>query len=421
VELETTSPEFWREFVLAQKDEQEDGYMFEVDLGYPEELHEAHDNFPLAPEHLNIQREMLSSYQKNLADELGVKVGGKKLCLTLNDKKEYICHYRNLKLYLEKGLEITKVRRVLTFKQSPWLRSYIDLNTSLRQASDNKFEENFAKLMNNSFFGKTCEDVRKYKDVKIAMSEERARKLTARPTMKQFKIYGENLAAIQLKRPTVELNKPRYIGMCILDISKIVMYKFHYDFIMPNYPKAKLLFTDTDSFCYNIPTESNLYEDIKGRTDWFDFSNYPKDHPNFDLSNKLVPGKFKDEMGGRLIEEFVGLRSKMYSIKTSDGKVKKTAKGVLSSVKEKNITHENYKQCLFDQIQMRHKQTKIMQERHEMYTADSTKTTLSPFNDKKWIKRDEREFTSYSFGHYMIKQEEEAELVDILTELASEQ
>ena len=141
----------------------------------------------------------------------------------------------------------------------------------------------------------------------------------------------------------------------------------------------------------------------------------------FDLSNKLVPGKFKDEMGGRLIEEFVGLRSKMYSIKTSDGKVKKTAKGVLSSVKEKNITHENYKQCLFDQIQMRHKQTKIMQERHEMYTADSTKTILSPFNDKKWIKREEREFTSYSFGHYRIKQEEEAELVDILTELASEQ
>ena len=246
VPLETLSPEFWTEFVLAQKDEQDDGYMFEVDMRYPEHLHNSHDDYPLAPEHLNIQREMLSTYQKNLADDLGVKVGGEKLCLTLNDKKHYICHYRNLKLYLEKGLEITRIHKVLKFKQSAWLRSYIDLNTQLRQDADNKFEENFAKLMNNAFFGKTCEDVRKYKDVKIALTGERVRKLTARPSAKQWKIYDENLAAIQLKRSTVELNKPRYVGMCILDISKIIMYKFHYDFIMVNYPQAKLLFTDTD-------------------------------------------------------------------------------------------------------------------------------------------------------------------------------
>ena len=163
-----------------------------------------------------------------------------------------------------------------------------------------------------------------------------------------------------------------------------------------------------------------MHEDVKNRTDWFDFSNYHKDHPNFDLSNKLVPGKFKDEMGRRLIEEFVGFRSKKNFIKTSDGKVKKTAKGVLTVVKEKNITHENYKQCLFEQKQMRLKQTNIMQDKHEMYTADLTKTTLSPFNDKKWIKRVKSDFTSYSFGHYMIEQEEEAELVDILSELASD-
>jgi uncharacterized cupredoxin-like copper-binding protein len=134
----------------------------------------------------------------------------------------------------------------------------------------------------------------------------------------------------------------------------------------------------------------------------------------------LFSGKFKDEMGGRLIEEFVGLRSKMYSIKTSDGKVKKTAKGVLTVVKEKDITHDMYKQCLFDQKQMKHEQTKIIQDDHQMYTANSTKTTLSPFNDKKWIKRVESEFTTYSFGHYMIEQEEESELIDILSELASD-
>ena len=264
VPLDTESPEFWTEFVSKQADEQEDGYLFEVDLAYPKELHDTHDNFPLAPVHKEITSDLLSTYQKNQAEDFGGKVGGKKLCLTLEDKKKYICHYRLLKLYLEKGLELTRVHRVLRFKQSPWLKPYIDLNTQLRQRASSKFEENLFKLMNNSFFGKTCEDVRKYRDVKIAMTEKRVRKLVARPTVKQWKIYEENLAAIQLKRSTVELNKPRYVGMCILDISKVVMYNFHYNYMMKKFPEAKLLFTDTDSFCYWIPTEKNISEEIRG-------------------------------------------------------------------------------------------------------------------------------------------------------------
>ena len=416
VVLETESPDFWTEFVLNQQDEQEDGYIFEVDLEYPTHLHDAHDNFPLAPVHLDIQKNMLSSYQKELADDLGVKVGGEKLCLTLDDKKNYICHYRNLKLYLQRGLRLQKLRKILRFKQSAWLKPYIDLNTQLRQGASSKFEENLFKLMNNSFFGKTCEDVRKYKDVKVALKEKRVRKLIARPTVKQWKIYEENLAAVQLKRATVELNKPRYIGMCILDISKIVMYRFHYDYMMEKYPGTKLLFTDTDSFCYNIPTESNIYDDIKD-SDWFDFSNYPTDHPNFSTKNKLIPGKFKDEMGGKPTEEFVGLRSKMYSIKTKDW-CKKTGKGILTVVKDKEISHQNYKDTLFGKKQMRHKMTKIMNKEHEMFTADIVKTTLSPFNDKKWISRIGDTFTSYSFGHHRIQEEE---LVDCLTDLINVQ
>ena len=113
---------------------------------------------------------MCSQYQKDLAK--GVKVGGKKLCLTLRNKCNYITHYRNLKMYLEIGLKVTKVHRVLKFAQSSWLKQYIDLNTTLRKSSDNKYEEGFAKLMNNYFFGKTCEDVRKYRDVKIVLDEK---------------------------------------------------------------------------------------------------------------------------------------------------------------------------------------------------------------------------------------------------------
>ena len=402
VKLDTECSEFWTEYVLQQEDCQDTGYFFEVDLEYPEELHDTHDQYPLAPEHLEIKEDMLSDFQKKLAQDLDVKVGGTKLCLTLLDKKHYICHYRNLKLYLQKGMKIQQVRRVLEFQQSPWIKSYIDLNTRLRQEAQNKFEQNFAKLMNNSFFGKTCEDVRKYKDFKIALNEKRATKLINKTTFKRSKIYDEDLVTIQLQRETVTLDKPRYIGQAILDISKIVMYQFHYDFIMKNFPETELLFTDTDSFCYLIPTEKNLYEFIQGNTEWFDFSNYPKDHPNYDTSNHLIPGKFKDEMGGFLIEEFVGLRSKMYSILKFDGEEKKAAKGVLVQVKNDEITHEDYKQCLINWKPRFHEGTKIMQKSHQLYTANVAKKTLSPYNDKKYISYENEEFTCFSYGHYKI-------------------
>ena len=116
----------------------------------------------------------------------------------------------------------------------------------------------------------------------------------------------------------------------------------------------------------------------------------------------MVPGKFKDEMKGRLIEEFVGLRAKMYSIKTSDGETKKTAKGILKVVTENVITHENYKECLLNRFQMRHDQTRIIQEKHQLFTATQNKISLSPFNDKKYIFKD---LTTLSFGHYKIKEE----------------
>ena len=212
------------------------------------------------------------------------------------------------------------------------------------------------------------------------------------------------MIAIQLKKTVVKLNKPRYIGMCILDLSKLVMYRFHYEFIMPKYPGAKLLFTDTDSFCYWIPSKTDVYADFKGNQGWFDFSNYEIDHPNFDYDvNNLVPGKMKDEMAGIPIIEFVGLRAKMYSIKTLVvEKDKMTAKGVIKAVTEHQITHENFKTSLFEKKQFMHTGSKILQVKHQLYTADVTKVSLSPFNDKKWITREGDNFTSHSFGNSCI-------------------
>jgi hypothetical protein len=146
----------WTEDIMSLNEEDSIGYMFQVDLEYPEKLRadEAHDNFPLAPESFKIEKDLLSPYQQDLGDQLGVKYGAEKLCLTLYDKKKYICHSRNLKFYLKHGMKLKKIHKILQFSQSAWLKPYIDLNTKLRQEADNKFEEGFAKLMNNSFFGK---------------------------------------------------------------------------------------------------------------------------------------------------------------------------------------------------------------------------------------------------------------------------
>ena len=171
--------------------------------------------------------------------------------------------------------------------------------------------------------------------------------------------------------------------------------------MLPTFPGSKLLFTDTDSLCYWVPTEKDLYQEIKGNP-MFDFSNYPIDHPNYGDANHLVPGKMKDEMGGELILEFIGLRAKMYSILNYSGKNKKTAKGVIETVKKRQITHQEFKTSLFDRVSFVHTGTKIISDKHELYTADVTKVTLAPFNDKKWITRNRNEFIALSHGHCLI-------------------
>ena len=173
------------------------------------------------------------------------------------------------------GMKLNKVHRVLKFNQSPWLRPYIEWNTKLRQGATNPFEVSLYKLMNNSFFGKTCEDVRKYTDVVILKEGVEIEKLTRKEEYKRFKIYYEDLAAVLMEKKSVKQNKPRYIGSSILALSKTLMYEFHYSYMQKTLKNCKLLFTDTDSFCYSIPKVENVYEIIKN-SDWFDFSNFLK-------------------------------------------------------------------------------------------------------------------------------------------------
>ena len=171
-------------------------------------------------------------------------------------------HYRNLQLYIELGLKLRNIHRVLEFNQSPWLKKYIDYNTQKRTNAKNSFEKDFFKLMNNSVFAKTMENIRKRVDVRLITNEKKLLKMTSKPTYVSSKIFNENLVAVHKIKETLTLNRPAYVGMCILDLSKTFMYDFHYNYIINKYEdKAKLLFTDTDSLTYEIEAD-DVYQDF---------------------------------------------------------------------------------------------------------------------------------------------------------------
>ena len=361
------------------------GCILEVDIEYPRELHDLHNDYPLAPERLMMN-------------------GVEKLIPNLNDKERYVVHHETLKLYESLGLKIKKIHRGIKFTESEWLKEYIDLNTKLRAQSNSDFEKDFFKLMNNSVFGKTMENVRKRVDIHLVNSEKRAAKLTSRPNFKHLTIFNEDLSAIEMKKTKILYNKPVYLGMSILDLSKTLMYDFHYNYIKPKYvDKAKLLFTDTDSLAYEIETE-DFYEDIKDDVKkLFDTSNYPENHPIIQSGlNKKVVGMFKDEAGGWIIEEFVGLRAKLYSLLMYGGKEEKKCKGVRKNVVAKDIKFDDYKRCLFEGKSQLRKMTVIRSRLHEVFTEEVNKVALSGDDDKRYILPNR--VNTLAHGHYRISE-----------------
>ena len=377
------------------------GLILEVDLEYPQELHDLHNDYPLGPEKVKVAKDMLSDYCKKIVDKFNISSGlVHKLIPTLNDKEKYILHYRNLQSYLSLGLKLKKIHRVLEFDQSPWLKQYIDFNTQKRTHAKNSFEKDFFKLMNNSVFGKTMENIRKRVDVRLVTSKEKLSKLASKPTYVSSKIFNENLVAVHKIKETLTMNRPAYIGMCILDLSKTLMYDFHYNYIKHKYGnKAKLLFTDTDSLTYEIET-NDAYKDFFKDKSKFDNSDYPENSPYFNKTNKKVIGKFKDEAAGVPVVEFIGLRSKMYSYIKDNDEGGKTAKGIKKNVIRKNITHDNYIDVLFNNKQMQHTMKTIRSNNHQLGSFELNKISLSCFDDKRFIHQNG--ITSYAYGHYKI-------------------
>ena len=201
------------------------------------------------------------------------------------------------------------------------------------------------------------------------------------------------------------MNRPSYVGFTILELSKVLMYKFHYEQVKSKYQNnAELLFTDTDSLTYIIQTE-DLYQDMLENKQEYDFSDYPKTNPLYSEDNKKVVGKFKDEMNGEKIYEFFGLKPKMYSI-LSKHEEKKRAKGVSTRVVKKKLTHDDYKDCLFNPSKKfyRH-QKRIGQENHLLFTMNQNKVSLNSFDDKRYLWDDG--INSYAYGHHSISSKQE--------------
>ena len=354
---------------LLEKKDTNQGYIFEVDLDYPKSLWKSHNDYPLAPERTKIDK----------VDKL--------ICSFL-PKKNYVLHYKNFKQYLEEGMILKKVHRGIKFYQSPWMEPYIRKNTDLRKEAKNAFEKDFFKLMNNSPFGKTIENIRKRQNVILVDDRKKVLKLTSKPNFDRATIFDEHLVAVHMKKTEVYFNKPIFVGQAILDLSKTLMFDFHYNYIRKKYNnKAELLFTDTDSLMNLIQTDDFFLDIKKDVKKMFDTSGYPDNHPSGIKTgvNKKVVGKFKDEACGKQITHFVGLRPKLYSFKVEEeGEILK-AKGVKKNVIKKSLTFEEYKKCLFSEEDLMKEMNVIRSENHDIYSMTINKVALSANDDKRLI------------------------------------
>ena len=335
------------------------GYVLEVDVSYPKDLHDSHNDLPFMCERMEIN-------------------GVEKLVPNLKDKKNYVIHIQALNQALQHGLRLDRVHRVIEFDQSPWLKTYIDFNTQLRTAATNDFEKDFFKLMNNSVFGKTMENIRKHRNIKLVMTEEKYLHMVMKPNFKSGVLFAENLMGCEMGKIKVVMNKPVYLGQAILHLSKIVMYEFHYDYMVPKYSdRLKLCYMDTDSLVYHIKTKGFYADIVDDVQTGFDTSGYIPDRPLPVGLNKKIIGLMKDELGGAIMTEFVALRPKLYSYKKVDGLEDKKCKGIKKCIVKKTLTFEDYKTCLFNDSTEYRSQLMFRSAKHEVHTIEVNKVALN--------------------------------------------
>ena len=373
------SDEINEEFIKNYNENDKKGYILEVDVKYPKELHDLHSDLPFLPERMEINK-------------------CKKLVCNLYDKKKYVVHLNSLKQALNHGLKLKEIHRIIEFNQEAWLKPYIDMNTELRKAAKNDFDKDLFKLMNNSVFGKTMENIRNHRNIKLVTTDKKRSRLVSEPNYHTINLISEYLSIIEMQKTKIKMSKPIYLGLSILEISKTLTYEFWYDYMKPKYDnKVKLCYTDTDSFIINIKA-NDFYEDISSDVEnRFDISNYEVNRPLPMGKNKKVIGLMKDELGGKVIAEFATLRPKTYSFLTDDGKEDKKAKGTKKCVIKKMIKFNDYKKCLLNDEVIFKSQQRFISNKHVVYTENINKIVLSSNDDKRIVSSDK--ITSYPYGY----------------------
>ena len=395
------------DFIKRLEPEGEVGCIIQCSLEYPVALHDYHSDYPLAPIKKSIPYGMLSPVARMICDKHKLKrtTNVEKLLATVKDKDFYILHYRNLQLYVSLGLRVKKIHAGIIFKQGPIMKSYVDFNSEKRAQATNKFDTDFYKLLSNSLYGKTIENPEKRSKVKLCSESSTYENYVGKPNFKNAKRINSKLVGVEMKYSSIKINKPFYIGMSILDLSKWHMYNFHYNVMKAIFgDRVHLLYMDTDSFIYEI-SSADVYEELRPHArDYFDFSNYPENHMLKNSCNKKVPGKFKDESASKCITEFVGLRSKMYSFMFDDKKdVSKAevrvAKGVQKSVILNDLRFSTYLNYLWNDEVKEHNFKTIRSMKHSVATYTQSKITLCPFEDKRYLLD---AINSVPYGHYVL-------------------
>ena len=324
--------------------------------------------------------------QSSPSDFKNKRYKSKKLLSTFYKREKYVVHLENLQYYLKKGLKLTKIHRVITFQQKPFLKKFIEKVTDLRSKAKNDFELRLFKLFANSTFGKFIENVRNYIEIQICTSEKDFRKACLGQHIKSFKIIHEKLVIVMKKPCQISMNKPLAVGFSILELSKLFMYQSYYDVFMPYFgpEKISLCFSDTDSFLFQVKT-NNLLKDMENLKHLFYFSKYPKDCSK---ANHLF--YFKDELCGKAaITHFIGFRPKCYSMQIKnynekDTKTKKVCKGIKRTAIKNQLSFDDYKKCLNNQCVIYKSFRNLGSKNHKISTKFIRKIALSPIDSKRY-------------------------------------
>ena len=362
------------------------GYILEVDLFIPSELHEKLDDLPLAPVH-----------------ECPPNSRVKKLLLTHKPKFNYVLHIKLLQIFLKLGAVATKVHRAVRFKQDNVFKSYIDTNTDKRSAATNEFHKDFFKLKSNSLFGKLIDNLKKRMNLRLCNSSRSLITYCSKASFRKSSKIVDDLIAVFLCKDVDCLVRPSYMCQAVLDFSKVRMYQLQY-IDLQKYRNVfnctiNIVAGDTDSFfleCKNVSLRTQLLP-LMLSDGLLDTSNYSSDDPLYSSNLKSVAGKFKDEGKGIEYSEWIFLMPKCYSLKGGPKNIMK-AKGI--SIKQCNIVHESFKRIYLENTIERLPQVRIRSINHQLYTIESNKVALKCLDDKRyWL--DENK--SVAYGHYMIR------------------